>query len=98
MAFDWDTASKVGGTCVAAMGALVGVVYKGTHARIKRVEVAVALKADEAELLRQREHVVELFKENTKIREDMTNGFAAESKEMHTMHLDIINRLERIRG
>src|SRR5260221_14094878 len=98
MSFDWDTASKVGGTCIAAMGALVGVIYKGTHARIKKVEIAVDIKADAAELERQRDHVVKLFEENAKIRGEMTAGFATVSQNMHQMHLDIIDRLEQVRG
>lgn len=98
MNFDWDTASKIGSGSIAAMGALVAVIYRGTHARIKKVELAVDTKADNTELERQRDHVIKLFEENTKIRANMTEGFAAVSKEMHTMHLDIIDRLERTRG
>ena len=98
MAFDWEIATKIGSGSIAAMGALVAVIYRGTHARIKKVELAVGTKADNTELERQRDHVIKLFEENTKIRAEMTNGFAAVSKEMHVMHLDIINRLERPRG
>lgn len=97
MGFDWDTATKVGGSCLAAMGALVTTIYTGTQRRIKKVEVAVETKADKEELERQRNHVVDLFKENTKIREEMTAGFAALSKDMHEMHLDIIDRIN-LRG
>lgn len=98
MAFDWDTASKVGGGCVTAMVALVGVIYKGTHSRIKKVELKVDTKADVTEVDRQRDHVIKLFEENAKIRAEMTSGFATVSRDMHQMHLDIIDRLDIRRG
>lgn len=98
MGFDWDTASKVGSGCIAAMGMLVGVIYKGTHARIKKVELKIDTKADTAELDRQRDHVIKLFEENAKIRAEMTAGFTTVTENMHKMHVDIIDRLNAPHG
>lgn len=98
MSFDWDTATTVGGVCAAAIGTLGGIVLKGVNARIKKVEDVIPLKADDAELQRQRGHIVDLFEENKEIRKDMNGGFSALRDEMHTIHLDLIDRLGQLRG
>lgn len=95
MGFDWDTSKSFIGGCFGVIGILGTALYKGTQSRIKKVEVDLDAKASEVELERARGHIVDLFKENAKIREEMTSGFSAISKDMHEMHIDIIDRLEQ---
>ena len=98
MAWDWDTAKQVGGGAIAIIGGLVGVVYRGQQARFSKLETAIALKADDEELTRQRDNIVDLFKEHARIREDMNGGFSAIREEMHAIHLDIVDRIGKLHG
>lgn len=95
MAFDIDTAKQVGSACAAAMGLMVGVIYKGTLRRFKKVEIDVASKADATELNRQRGHIEELYRDQKVLGTTMGNGFIKIGEDMHAMHLDIIDRIER---
>jgi hypothetical protein len=98
MAWDWDTAKQVGSGAVVVIGGLIGTLYRSQQARFSKLEAAVALKADDAELIRQRNNIVELFREHAKIREDMNGGFGALREEMHTIHLDIVDRIGKLHG
>jgi hypothetical protein len=98
MSFDIDTAKQVGGACLATMGAMVGIIYKGTVSRVKKVEVAVATKADNSELLRQRDSVAELFRDQKTMSKDMSDGFLSLTNGMRDMELRIIDRIDRGRG
>jgi hypothetical protein len=88
--------AQIGGGLIASIGALGGLLYKGIGARIRKVEGVAATKADLEEFNRQREHIIELFRENKEIRKDMNGGFSAIREEMHTIHLDLIDRLGKL--
>jgi flavoprotein len=92
---DNETMKYLAGTAIAALGTAVGWVRRDTNARIKRVEEEVKTKASEAEVSRQRDHVVELFREVAAVRKDMNGGFEAIRKDMHAAHVDLIGRLPR---
>jgi hypothetical protein len=92
---DNETMKYIAGTALAALGTAVGWVRRDTNARIKRVEDDVKTKASEVELTRQREHVVALFQEVAKVREDMNGGFTAIRRDMHLAHVELIDRLPR---
>ena len=56
-----DNLKWIMGVIGAAFTAMFGWIYKGTHARIKRVEEIVATKADGHEMERQRDNIRGLF-------------------------------------
>jgi len=70
----------VGGT---ALTGAAGLLYRGTHARIKKVEDAVGQKAEQTEFDRQRNHLGELFTTVSDVRERMaTREELAEIREL----------------
>lgn len=69
--FDSEVVKYFLGLGTALVGGLGGLLYKGTHARIRRVEEKVETKADAEELNRQRGHVAELFDRVSEVRETM---------------------------
>jgi hypothetical protein len=77
----------VGGT---ALTGAVGLLYKGTHARIKKVEDSIGTKVAQTEFDRQRAHVGELFEKVSDVRANMaTRTELAEIRDL------IIDRLPR---
>jgi hypothetical protein len=77
----------IGGT---ALTGAVGFLYKGTHARIKRVEDKVETKVEQTEFDRQRDHIGDLFEKVGDVRANMaTRSELAEIRDL------IIERLPR---
>jgi hypothetical protein len=60
-----------GGVLFAGFTAATGLLYRGTQARIQRVEDAVTTKASEEEMVRTREKIGELFRTCTSIQVNM---------------------------
>jgi len=88
--FNNDTVTWVLGLGGTALTGAVGFLYKGTHARIKRVEDKVETKVEQTEFDRQRDHIGDLFEKVGDVRANMaTRSELAEIRDL------IIERLPR---
>ena len=94
MNFD-DSFKYLLGVGAVALTSATGLLYKGTHARIKRVEDSVGKKADAEDLEHMRSAVRDLWTEMKDVRKDMNGGFESVRKDMGTIHVDIVSRLPR---
>ena len=83
--FDW---------LVGAFMGLLAVVWGQTNHRIGKLEDCVKTKADEVELVRQRDNVRDLFRENGLIRDAMNKGFRELIDVIHASETRISEKLD----
>jgi hypothetical protein len=68
---DGDSTKWVLGFCTTALATTGGWLYNGAQNRFKKLEAELALKADDAELNRQRDNIVKLFEKVEEVRATM---------------------------
>ncbi len=73
-----------------AIATCVGLLYKGAHERIKAVEEKVDTKADEADLVRTKDHVAKIFDQLRDDRKFTTDKFMEFSQTLHGIHADLL--------
>lgn len=88
---DWLWASIVG---------LVGLIYMTDKARmrdqekrIESIERELLSRPTDADVEKQREHIVELYRQHTSIRSEMASGFSSINASIHKMHIDLIEKI-----
>lgn len=86
----------------AAIMALVSVLYASNERRLKahkdrmdNIEADMEEKADKTEMDRQRDNVAELFRNQAQLRSEMAQGFSEVGKAIHTMHVDLLDKINK---
>ena len=92
--------AKWAGAAATFFSACVAVIlgtWKNLNGRMRALALKVDAKADEAELIRQRDHVVELFEEQKSIRREMNEGFRGMQDTIHDLHVDLLEKFSERR-
>jgi hypothetical protein len=78
-----------------ALGGLVGWLWYASRQEIADLKAAIAKKADQDEMTRQRNNIEKLFDEQTLIRKEMSKGFEDVKDAINRGNVEIIRELAR---
>jgi len=84
--------TKVGGFFISIFAACFGV-WKHTHSRIDEIAHMITLKADSAEMDRQRDNISELFRLVNKGRDDVMELLRQQSDTLHQINVSLTSEL-----